>query len=79
MQLSLLNQRLARSIYFQAVLVVIMIIQHDRLPVPSIFGGFGDLGGSVILYVIYLHHVSKGLIIFYRVYLSIYSAIYRGG
>jgi hypothetical protein len=42
-QLSLLNQRPARSIYFQVVLVVMMIIRHDRLPVPSIFGGFGDL------------------------------------
>jgi hypothetical protein len=50
-QLSLLHQRLARIIYFQVVLVVIMMILHDELPVPSISVGFAGLSVSVVLYV----------------------------
>ena len=54
MQLSLLNQKLARSIYFQIVLRVIMMIRYNGWVVPRDFNGSSSLTGLVVLYVIYI-------------------------
>ena len=52
MQQSLLSLRRVLSIFFQIVLVVIMIIRHHELVVPRKNRPLSDVGHSVIEYVI---------------------------
>jgi hypothetical protein len=51
-QLFLLNQRLARSIYSQIVLTMKMIVEVNVFVMPRHFDRFGGLTGSVVEYVI---------------------------
>jgi hypothetical protein len=48
----LLNLRLARSTYFQIVLMIIMMIKVDKFVVPSLFGPGDGLGRVMVDYVI---------------------------
>jgi hypothetical protein len=48
----LLNLRLARSIYFQIVLIIIIIIKVYEFVVPSFFGPSDGLGRVIVDYVI---------------------------
>jgi hypothetical protein len=50
-QLFLLNQRLARSIYSQIVLTMKMIVEVNVFVMPRHFDRFGGLTGSVVEYV----------------------------
>jgi hypothetical protein len=47
----LLNLRLARSIYFQIVLIIIITIKVDEFVVPSFFGPGDRLGRVIVDYV----------------------------
>jgi hypothetical protein len=47
----LLNLRLARSTYFQIVLIIIIIIKVDEFVVPSFFGPGDGLGRVIVDYV----------------------------
>jgi hypothetical protein len=47
----LLNLRLARSIYFQIVLIIIIIIKVDEFVVPSFFRPGNRLGRVIVDYV----------------------------
>jgi hypothetical protein len=48
----LLNLRLARSIYFQIVLIIIITIKVDEFVVPSFFRPGNRLGRVIVDYVI---------------------------
>jgi hypothetical protein len=52
----LLNLRLARSTYFQIVLIIIIIIKVDKFVVPSLLG-LGDRLGRVIVDYVILRHL----------------------